>query len=50
MNFLDYQSRVSEIKPTDPLTLFERKYSANDENLWQCEAISAASAREDHIV
>ena len=50
MNFLDYQSRVSEIKPTDPLTLFELKYSANDENLWQCDAISAANAREDHVV
>ena len=31
--------RSLKIKPTDPLTLFERKYSANSENLWQCEAI-----------
>ena len=39
MTLFDYRSEVSEIKPTDPLTLFERKYSANSENLWQCEAI-----------
>ena len=39
MTLLDYRSEVSEINPTDPLTLFERKYSANSENLWQCESI-----------
>ena len=39
MVFLDYQSQITEIDPTDPLTLFERKYSANNENLWQCESI-----------
>ena len=47
MALLDYRSEVSEIKPTDPLTLFERKYSANKENLWQCEAIADEDAGED---
>ena len=46
MTLLDYRSEVSEIKPTDPLTLFERKYSANSENLWQCEAILLEAAGE----
>jgi tRNA (guanine-N7-)-methyltransferase len=47
MTLLNYRSEVSEIKPTDPLTLFERKYSANKENLWQCEAIAVEDAGED---
>ena len=47
MTLLDYQSEVSEIKPTDPLTLFERKYSANSENLWQCEAVAVEGAGEE---
>lgn len=47
MTLLDYQAVFSEIKPTDPLTLFERKYSANSENLWQCEAIAVEGAGED---
>ena len=45
---LDYRSEISEIRPTDPLTLFERKYSANNENLWQCESIPVKGAGEDH--
>ena len=47
MTLLDYRSEVSEIKPTDPLTLFERKYSANNENLWQCEAVAVEVTGED---
>ena len=48
MVFLDYQSQITEIDPTDPLTLFERKYSANSENLWQCESIPFEGAGAEH--
>ena len=48
MVFLDYQSQITEIDPTDPLTLFERKYSANNENLWQCESIPFEGAGAEH--
>jgi hypothetical protein len=48
MVFLDYQSQITEIDPTDPLTLFERKYSANNENLWQCESIPLEGAGAEH--
>lgn len=50
MGLLDYQSEITEIRPTDPLTLFERKYSANNENLWQCESIPGEGAGADHKI
>jgi tRNA G46 methylase TrmB len=40
MHLLGYRSRITEVRATDPLTLFERKYGANNENLWQCESIA----------
>ena len=40
MHLLGYHSRITEVRATDPLTLFERKYGANNENLWQCESIA----------
>lgn len=45
---LDYRSQISEIRSTDPLTLFERKYSANSENLWLCESNPIEGAGEEH--
>ena len=50
MGLLDYQSEITEIRPTDPLTLFERKYTANNENLWQCESIPGEGAGEGHEI
>ena len=40
MHLLGYRSRVTEVRATNPLTLFERKYGTNNENLWQCESIA----------
>jgi tRNA G46 methylase TrmB len=40
MHLLGYHSRITEVRATEPLTLFERKYGANNENLWQCESIA----------
>lgn len=49
MHLLGYHSRITEVRATDPLTLFERKYDANNENLWQCESIlpQEGGARDD---
>ena len=49
MHLLGYHSRITEVRATDPLTLFERKYDANNENLWQCESIppKEGGARDD---
>jgi tRNA G46 methylase TrmB len=40
MHLLGYRSRITEVRATNPLTLFERKYGTNNENLWQCESIA----------
>ena len=40
MHLLGYHSRITEVRATEPLTLFERKYGSNNENLWQCESIA----------
>ena len=40
MHLLGYRSRITEVRATNPLTLFERKYGTNNENLWQCELIA----------
>ena len=40
MHLLGYHSRITEVRATEPFTLFERKYGANNENLWQCESIA----------
>ena len=40
MHLLGYHSRITEVRATEPLTLFERKYGANNENLWQCVSIA----------
>ena len=34
-------TQVKSLSPTDPMTLFERKYAANSENLWVCTAAPA---------
>ena len=31
-------ARVESLSATEPMTLFERKYTANNENLWKCRA------------
>ena len=48
LELLGYRNQISEIRSTDAFTLFERKYSANSENLWQCESIPVEDAGEDH--
>lgn len=48
MQLLHFHSQISEVHTTDPLTLFERKYSENKENLWQCESIPLKEAGADH--
>ena len=40
MHLLGYRSRITEVRATNPLTLFERKYGTNNENLLQCESIA----------
>ena len=40
MHLLGYRSRITEVRATNPFTLFERKYGTNNENLWQCESIA----------
>ena len=40
MHLLGYRSRITEVRATNPLTLFERKYGTNNENLWQCDSIA----------
>jgi len=40
MHLLGYRSRITEVRATNPLTLFERKYGTNNENLWQCRSIA----------
>ena len=35
---LGLTTKVESLSATDPMTLFERKYAANDENLWVCRA------------
>ena len=39
--FLGLDTQVESFSATDPLTLFERKYAANSENLWVCRAALA---------
>ncbi|HCG96396.1 MAG TPA: methyltransferase [Halieaceae bacterium] len=38
---LGLDTQVESLSATDPLTLFERKYAANSENLWVCRAALA---------
>ena len=38
---LGLDTQVESLSATDPLTLFERKYAANSENLWVCRAAPA---------
>lgn len=38
---LGLDTQVKSLSATDPLTLFERKYAANSENLWVCRAATA---------
>ena len=38
---LGLDTHVESLSATDPLTLFERKYAANSENLWVCRAAVA---------
>ena len=38
---LGLDTQVKSLPSTDPMTLFERKYAANSENLWVCRAATA---------
>ena len=38
---LGLNTQVKSLSATDPMTLFERKYAANSENLWVCTAAKA---------
>ena len=38
---LGLDTQVKSLSATDPMTLFERKYAANSENLWVCTAAKA---------
>ena len=38
---LGLDTQVKRLSETDPMTLFERKYAANSENLWVCRAAPA---------
>ena len=38
---LGLDTQVKSLSSTDPMTLFERKYAANSENLWVCRAATA---------
>ena len=38
---LGLDTQVKSLSATDPMTLFERKYAANSENLWVCTAATA---------
>ena len=38
---LGLAAEVESLSATDPMTLFERKYAANNENLWVCKATIA---------
>ena len=38
---LGLDTQVKSLSATDPMTLFERKYAANSENLWVCRAATA---------
>jgi len=34
-------AKVQSLSATDPMTLFERKYAVNSENLWVCRAVAS---------
>lgn len=40
---LGLNTEVESLSATEPLTLFERKFAANNENLWVCRAYSSLS-------
>ena len=37
---LGLDAKVESLSATEPMTLFERKYTANNENLWMCRAVA----------